>query len=300
MTEILVTGATGYIGRHLVARLVAAGETPRCLVRPGGVRQGLPQTGVTFFEGDITQPASLEPALRGAEEVVHLAAVVANVKQQGPVNYRRINDEGTANLVRAAREAGVRHFIHMGGINTVPGTPNSYLRTRYNGEHHVKEGGMPYSILQPSILFGKGAAFFTALADLVKTAPAVPVPGDGRLRFQPIWVEDVATCLLRLLAEDGRNETIPVGGPAQFTYDQLLQLVCKAVGKRRALVHVPLFLVRPGVMVMESVLPRPPLTRAALELFDSGLDNIATLTAVPARFGFQPKSLVDDLAEHGI
>ena len=300
MTEILVTGATGYIGRHLVARLIAAGETPRCLVRPGGARQGLPQTQVTFFEGDITQPSSLAPALRGVEVVMHLAAVVANVKQTGAVNYQRINETGTANLVRAAREAGVRHFIHMGGINTVPGAPNSYIRTRYNGEQHVKESGIPYSILQPSVLFGSGSAFFSTLADLVKKAPAVPVPGDGRLRFQPIWVEDVVTCLLRLLAEGGRNETIPVGGPAQFTYDELLRLICKTVGKQRPLIHVPLFLVRPGAAVMEAVLPRPPLTPAALELFSSGLDNITTLNAVPDRFGFQPKSLVDDLAEHGI
>jgi NADH dehydrogenase len=232
--------------------------------------------------------------------VIHLAAVVANVKQTRQVNYRRINDDGTANLVRAAREAGVRHFIHMGGINTVPGTPDSYIRTRYNGEQHVEESGLPYSILQPSVLFGDGSAFFTALAELVKVAPIVPVPGDGRLRFQPIWVEDVVTCLMRLVEEGGRNETIPVGGPVQYSYDELLRLVCRAVGKRRPLVHIPLFLVSPGVAVMESLLPRPPLTRAALELFSSNLDNIATLNAVPDRFGFQPKSLVADIQEHGI
>lgn len=300
MTTILVTGATGYIGRHLVARLVEAGEQPRCLVRPGSGRPALPQSQITTVNGDITEPSSLPAALRGVEVVIHLAAVVANVKQTGSINYQRINDEGTAHLVGAARAAGARHFIHMGGINTIPGAPNSYIRTRYRGELQVKGGGIPYSILQPSILFGDGSAFFVSLAELVKVAPIVPVPGDGKLRFQPIWVEDVVTCILRLVAEDGRNETIPVGGPAQYSYDELLRLVCKTVGKRRLLVHVPLPLVGLGALGMEYVLPHPPLTRAALELFSAGLDNIATLTAVPARFGFIPKSLVEDLAEHGI
>src|SRR5690242_12307141 len=103
MAEILVTGATGYIGRHLITRLVEAGETPRCLVRPGGARQGLPRSGVKVFDGDITEPSSLAPALQGVEVVMHLAAVVANVKQSDRVNYRRINDEGTSNLVGAAK-----------------------------------------------------------------------------------------------------------------------------------------------------------------------------------------------------
>lgn len=300
MAAILITGATGYIGRHLVAKLAAQGERPRCLVRAGAAREALPADGVEVCTGDITEPDSLTPALRGVDQVIHLAAVVANVKESGRFSYKRINDEGTANLVRAARETGVRHFIHMGGINTVPGSPDSYIRTRYNGEQHVHQGGMPYSIVQPSILFGNGAAFFRSLADLIRLAPVVPVPGDGRLRFQPIWVDDVATCLMKLLAEDGRNETIPIGGPQQYTYDQLLDLICKTLRKRRVKLHMPLPLMIIATGAMQRVLPRPPATTAVLELFTAGLDNIATLDAVPRRFGFQPKPLEQELAEHGI
>jgi len=294
---ILITGATGYIGRHLVARLVARGARPRCLSRPGSWQRALPE-GTESVVGDLGDPASLEAATKDVTAIVHLAAVVANLKQTKAVSYRGVNDEGTANLVRAARHSGVAHFVHLGGLNTIPGGANSYIRTRYNGEQHVRTGGIPYSILQPSILFGDGSQFFTTLADLARRSPILPVPGNGQLRFQPIWVEDVVTCLLALLNEGGRDETVGVGGPAYYTYDQLLDLIGAKIGKRRPKLHVPLPLVTPGAAVMERLLPHPPVTLAALELFAGG-DNVTSLDSVPARFGFQPRSLEEQMRGQG-
>jgi NADH dehydrogenase len=154
--------------------------------------------------------------------------------------------------------------------------------------------------LQPSILFGDGAAFFRALASLAKMAPIVPVPGNGKLLFQPIWVEDVVTCITTLLAEAGRNETIPIGGPAYYSYDQLLDLIFATLHKRRLKLHMPMPLMKPAVASMQVLLPKPPATTATLELFSTGLDNTGPLDAVPARFGFQPKSLEVELREHGL
>ena len=298
MGTTVITGATGYIGRHLVARLVAEGQRPRCLIRDKARVNGLPTDRIEIVNGDITDAASLPTAMRGASSVVHMASVVAVVKETKTLRYKQINDAGTANVVKAAKDAGVRHFIHMGGLNTVPGTDGSYMRTRWNGEQHVKESGIPYTILQASILFGDSAAFFTALRDLAKTAPFVPVPGNGKLRFQPIWVEDVVTCITKLLAEEGRNEIIPLGGPEFYTYDAILDLIFKSIGKRRIKLHLPMPLIALGAGVMQTILPKPPLTTAALDLFAS--DNVTVLNAIPARFGFQPRSLATDMAEHGI
>jgi NADH dehydrogenase len=255
--------------------------------------------GVETVTGDLTNFESLVEATQGVTAVMHLAAVVANLKQTKTTNYRAVNDLGTANLVRAAKRSDVSHFVHLGGINTVPGAPGSYIRTRHNGESHVKVGGVPYTIVQPSILFGAGAQFFVALAGLARRAPVIPVPGNGRLRFQPIWVEDVVTCLTAILGEGGRDETIAVGGPAYYTYDQLLDLVCTTVGKRRLKLHVPLRLVTPGTAVMERLLPHPPVTTAALELFE-GPDNITDLDSVQSRFGFQPRRLEETLRAEGL
>jgi NADH dehydrogenase len=300
MATIVITGGTGYIGRHLVARLVSEGVRPRCLLRPAAGLESLPVGKIDILRGDVTDPSTLPAAMDGADIVVHAGSIVANVKQRATVDYARVNDRGTANVVEAAKKAGVSHFVHLGGVNTVPGKPDSYLRTRFNGEQHVKHSGIPYSILQPSVLFGDGSAFFSALAGLVRWAPVVPVPGDGRMLFQPIWVEDVVTCLTRLLAEPGRDETIPVGGPAYYTYDQLLDLIFRTLHKRRLKLHTPLPLMKLATGTMQAVLPKPPVTTAALELFGMGLDNTTTLDAVQTRFGFQPKSLEQDLREHGI
>ena len=187
--------------------------------------------------------------------MVHLASVVANVKETSTVNYARINDQGTAHLVKATQSAGVKHFIYLGGVNTLPGSDGSYIRTRWNAEQHVKQSGLPYSILEPSILFGDHAAFFTALADLARRAPIVPVPGNGALRFQPVWVEDVVTCITMLLAEGGKDETIPIGGPAFYSYDDLLDLIFKTLGKNRIKLHVPLPLMKLGAGAMQAILP---------------------------------------------
>jgi uncharacterized protein YbjT (DUF2867 family) len=300
MATIVIIGATGYIGRHLVARLVAQGERPRCVVRQGAKLDRFPTDKVEIVRGDITDPSTLPAAMRAADSVVHAAAVVANIKQSKTVNYKRINAVGTSNVADAAKEAGVRHFVHIGGMSTLAGTADSYIRTRYDGEQHVKSSGIAYSILQPSILFGDGAAFFTALAGLAKVAPIVPVPGNGKLRFQPIWVDDVVTCITKLLAEAGRNETIPIGGPAYYTYDQLLDLIFATLRKRRLKLHMPMPLMTLATATMQVALPKPPATTATLELFATGLDNIGPLDAVAARFGFQPKSLEMELREHGL
>jgi len=300
MGTIAITGSTGYIGRRLVARLVSSGVRPRCLVRAASRLTGLPTTSIDLVHGDVIDPATLDVLMEGVDRVVHTASIVANLKQTKAVSYARVNDVGTANVVAAAQRAGVGHFVHLGGMNTIPGAAGSYMRTRFAGEQHVIDSGLPYTIVQPSILFGHRSAFFSALAQVVRTAPIVPVPGNGQLKFQPIWVEDVVTCLTCLLAEPGRNETVPIGGPAQYTYDRLLDLIIGALGKHRLKLHLPLPAFRLVAIVMQSVLPTPPLTVATLELFATGRDNTTALDAVPARFGFAPRPLEQHLQEHGL
>jgi NADH dehydrogenase len=298
--SIAITGARGYIGRHLVARLVAKGVRPRCLIRPASDLAGLPAVRIEVVRGDVTDARSLPALLEGVDFVVHAASIVANIKQTRRDTYRQTNEQGTANLVVEARAMGVRRLIYMGGMNTVPAAAGSYMRTRFEAEQQVRQGRVPYAILQPSILFGSGSAFFAALAGLVRLAPVVPVPGNGRMRFQPIWVEDVVSCIEGLLVAGHDDETVPVGGPAAYTYDQLLDLVIKALGKRRLKLHMPLALMRAGALAMQVVLPRPPVTAATLELFALGADNVTRLDAVAWRFGIEPQPLDAYLQAHGL
>ncbi|MEO9175780.1 MAG: NAD(P)H-binding protein [Gaiellales bacterium] len=293
---VLVTGATGYVGRRLVPALLAAGHSVRALVRDPAAA-GLP-TGAVAVQGDITDPASLGAACAGVDTVVSLAAVTADRKPPRG-GYDSVNAVGVENLVAAAKVAGVTRIVHMGGIDTGTGKPGPYLVGRRRGERAVTDSGILWAILQPSIMFGgPDSAFVHAMAGLVRRAPVVPVPGNGKLLLQLVWVDDVVRCLVALVRDATLVGRHPIGGPEQLTYDAQLDVIGSALGKKHVRkLHLPLGLMRLQASLMQ-VLPKPPLTPAALELFAS--DNVAGVDAIPGGFGFEPRSFRAHLAEHGL
>lgn len=297
---ILVTGADGFVGRSVIARLAAEGEQPRALVRNAAkARKTLPERGVEVVEGDTTRPVSLAQAMAGVETVIHCAFVVANRKQTVGTNYYQTNVVGTRNLVAAAKTAGVRRLVVMGGLGTKPDKLGSYMQGRYEADQAVRESGLAYSILGASVQFGKGSAFIDGLADLVRSPlPVVPMIGNGKLKFQPIWVEDAVTCLLKMAREPQRYDGrfIEVGGPEIYTYAQILDLLMRKLGKHKIKVPGPKPFVAIGAGVMEALLPNPPITVAALGLFD--FDNVTAIDVVQREFGFVPASFKDYLAQH--
>jgi uncharacterized protein YbjT (DUF2867 family) len=293
--NVLVTGASGYVGRRLVARLAERGIPARALVHRSHAE--LPQ-GVAAVEGDITDASTLARACEGVDVVVNLAAITADRKPPAG-GYDRVNAEGAAALATAARTAGVRRFVHLAGIDTAIGPPGPYLAGRRRGEAAVLAAGIEsVAILRPSIMFGgEDAAFIKALARLVRLAPAVPVPGDGTVKLQMVWVEDVVRCALQL-AEDTRPGQFPIGGPDLLTYDEVLDLIGEGLGKRRVRklhLPVPFFALQARLL---TVLPSPPLTPAALELFAS--DNVTTADAIEQQFGFRPRSLAEHVRREGL
>lgn len=298
---ILVTGAAGFAGSHIIARLVEQGARPRALVRSSSQAARLPMAGVEIVAGDTTEPASLGAAVAGVETIIHCAFITADRKQGPGVNYYATNVVGTRNLLAAARKAGVARMIELGGLGTHPGAPGSYMETRYEADEALKASGLAWSILGPSVQFGQGAAFFKGLADLIRDVPLItPVIGTGNLRFQPIWVEDVVTCLLKMAQEpaayDGR--AIEVGGPEIYTYNEILDMLMAALGKRRFKLPSPREAALLGAKVMDRMMAKPPITPAAIELFD--FENTATLDSVSYNFGFQPMSWRAYLHDHGV
>jgi len=298
---ILVTGAGGFVGSRVTTRLAGEGEPVRALARDlERARKRLPASNVDLARGDTTKPETLDAACAGVDTIVHSAFVTADRKQGPGVNYYATNVEGTANLVAAAKRAGVRRIVVVSGLGTKPSAPGSYMHGRYLAEQEVKQSGLGWSILGPSIQFGSGAAFFNGLADLIRQAPVVPMVGSGRRQFQPIWVEDVTTCLVKMVREpaayDGKS--LEVGGPEVYTYAQILDMLMRTLGKRKPKLPGPLPLAALGASVMEAVLPKPPITRAAIDLFT--FDNVTALDSVRRGFGFDPLSLPAYLAEHGL
>lgn len=294
---ILVTGANGFVGRHVVARLAAAGSPVRAMMRRP---QGQPHTpGVDVVAGDVTRPDTLRAAVDGVDAIVHAAAMTANIKEPHPGAYLEINQTGTENLVAAAREAGVRRTLLVSGLGTKPEREGTYMATRWGMEEAVRNSGIPYAILQPSVQFGHGAEFVNALARLVRTSPVVPAIGTSKQRFQPVWVEDVAAAVLRLLEDDELlGAAYTVGGAEVLTYAEVIQVIAGAMGKRRATAPVPMFVARIQAALMTAVLPAPPLTPASLELF--GFDNVATPDSMERPFGITPRGFTEYIAKEGL
>lgn len=291
---ILVTGGTGFVGRHAVERL-----RQRVPVRVLARRGTHPASGVQVARGDLTRPETLPEALEGVEVVVHAAAITGDRKEPFPGAYDRVNRVGAENLASAAAAAGVKRMVALSGLGTHPAPPGSYMATRWGAEEAIRSCGVPFVILRPSVLFGAGSPFVNALASLVRRAPAVPVIGSGRRLFQPLWVEDLARCIDEACAADGLvGEAHELGGPAHLTFRSLIEVIAEALGKRRLVVPVPMVAARLQARLMTAVMAQPPLTPAAIELFE--FDNITDLDAVPRAFGFTPRDFREHLRTAGV
>src|SRR5205823_3233911 len=171
---------------------------------------------------------------------------------------------------------------------------------RYLAERMLKESGLGWTIIQPSVLFGNDAPFIKGLADLIRSSPVVPLIGGGKTVFQPIYVEDVVTVIIKVLEDPDRTrgKTYTIGGPEYYSFTDVINTLLHAMHKTRIKAYAPTPLVGIGAAVMEAVLPKPPLTKAAMTLFS--FDNTTDLNSVERDFGFKPMSFTTYLQAHGV
>jgi len=286
---ILVTGGSGFIGRRVTSRLTEDGNSVRVLAR--GQRRADQPSGVEVVRGDVVSAEGLSEAMSEVEKVVHLVAII---RESGSQTFEAVIRQGTERLVEAAKVAGVSKFVYVSAIGAQDNPYYPYLHAKWAAERAVALSGLKYTILRPSIIFGEGDEFINALAGLVRYNPVVPVAGDGKAKFQPLWVEDLVTCIVACLDEDAHGgQTLEVGGPEHLTYERMLDIVTETLGKSRLKAHVPLAVMRPLAQMMEWVLPKPPVTRDQLKML--ALDNITETDSMMLSFGVQPRSLADSL-----
>lgn len=281
-----MTGTTGFVGRHIAGRLVEDGHELRCLVRDTEAEASwfLKGIGAEVAEGDIHVSHSLASGAAGCDAVIHLVGIIF----EGPgASFEQVHVEGTRNMLLAADAAGIRRFIHMSALGTREGAGAAYHRTKWDAEEVVRASGLDYTIFRPSIIYGPGGEFINMLRRQIRLLPVVPVIGNGRYRMQPISVGDVATCFSASLTTPGAvNKVYEIGGPAALTYNEMIDIICRVMGKRRAKVHVPVALVRPVAWLSEKVMPMPLLTRDQLSMLLG--DNVCDITAMREELGVEP------------
>jgi uncharacterized protein YbjT (DUF2867 family) len=308
---LLLTGATGLVGRVLLARLTAAHVPVRCLVRDPR-RLGAERVRVQIALGDLADPPSFRNALRGVETVVHLAA---SIRDQSEGSIEELNGIATWRLVEAASRAGVQRFVFFSALGASTHHRTRFHRAKALAERAVREADLDSVIFAPSLIYAPGDPWLTLLSRLA-LLPVMPIPGRGRAVFQPIWADDVADCVMATLAgspsadaADGGDAqpdggTVPgdgtrghgsvryeLAGPETLSHEAIVRLALRSFGRPRPIVHVPTPIVSRTLRAIEAVAKeRAFATWDEAELMEVSMTSRLG-TADAERLGVAPKPM---------
>jgi NADH dehydrogenase len=248
---LLLTGATGTIGRPLLRRLTADGATVRCLVRDPR-RLGAERVRVQIALGDLGDPLSFRHALRGIDTVVHLASVI---RDQPNGSIEELDGIATWRLVQAAERAGARRFVFFSTLGASTRSRARLMRAKALAERAVVESALDHTVFAPSMVYSPGDPFMTLL-ERMSLLPVMPISGSGRAGFEPMWAEDVADCVMAALP-GGAHDAASVGrryelaGPETVTYEEIVQCALDSFRRRRRIIGIPTAVVRPSLKLVE-------------------------------------------------
>ncbi|MCW5873467.1 MAG: NAD-dependent epimerase/dehydratase family protein [Anaerolineales bacterium] len=283
---ILVTGGPGFIGQRLIGRLVQEGRQVRTLIRPSQHSPQLPHgVSVQAAISSLADVRGLRAALVGVDTVYHLAGI----DWADPGDDLRTTDiDGTRNLLQAAQDAGVERLVYLSHLDADRAAAYPALKTKGIAEEFVRQSPIPSTILRSAIVYGPGDHFTVRLAQLLATVPRVfPLPGDGGALLQPIWVEDLVTCLAWCLEDDDTlGQTIQVGGPEHISYRRILELVMEHSQQPRHLLPVRPSYLRLLNVLLHTLAPRLPVSSYWLDYLAA--DRICELDIVPRLFHLMP------------
>ncbi len=277
-TLITIYGGSGFIGRHVVRALAKTGARMRIAVRRpdlaghlqplGGVGQIIP------VQANVRFPNSLAAPAEGADAVINLVGILV---PKGRQTFSSVQDEGARHVAEAARAAGARAFVQMSAIGADAHSPAAYARTKAAGEAAVTAVFPGAVILRPSIVFGPEDDFFNRFAALARIAPALPLIGGGKTRFEPVFVGDVAKAVVAGLTGKAEGSApYELGGPEILTMKEVMERVLAYTMRRRLLVTLPFWLAKIQASVLQ-LLPNPPLTLDQVRMLET--DNVVSEAA---------------------
>ena len=238
---VTVFGGSGFIGAQAVRQLAKAGWRIRVAVRNPNLAYAMRLAGdvgqIDIVQANIRNLPSMRRALAGATAAVNLVGVLRETGRQG---FQAVQAMGAKNVAEAARAEGVSRLVQMSAIGADPHSESRYARTKAEGEAAVREIYPDAAIVRPSIVFGPEDDFFNRFAAMAQISPVLPLIGGGTTRFQPVYVGDVGKALARLVAApEAAGKTYELGGPAVFTFRELMEMMLVEIGKRRFLAPVP-------------------------------------------------------------
>lgn len=272
---ILVTGATGFIGRSLMPRLEQEGFSARA------------------YQGRMNDPIQLRTELDGITTVIHLAGSEARGRDR---LLHHVDVDGSERLVEEAHRAGVQRIIFASRFGADPASIHSLLQAKGQIERLIQHSGIPYTIVRSTSLYGRSDRFFELIVSLaIWSWPLVWLPGGGKMALQPLWVEDFVRCLVLVLSRpDLINKTITVAGAERVRYANLVQLLLDVSGYKRLPLPVPMLLLRSLNRLLLYWWYWPPVSRYFMDRFF--VPEVTQHDTVLRQFGFQPARVRDTIS----
>ena len=290
---LLVTGATTFIGRAVLRNLSTYGYSIRTLLEPSMESPILPPgVSVEVALSSLNDERGVRAAMVDVSAVIHLAGTGLDRSIDDPA---MIDAEGTRVIVEAAEAAGVERLIYQSTLGADPASAYPQIRAKAIAENYIRNSHIPYTILRSAVLFGADDCFTTSLAMLMAGSVLFfPVPGGGSTVLQPLWVEDLATCISWSLDEDETvGGTFDLGGPEYFTFRQIVSIVMRAASIMRIVVPARPPYLRGGAWLMERTLRYSPISTNWLDYL--AVNRTTDLDTLPRIFGLAPTRLEDRL-----
>lgn len=291
---ILVTGGTGFIGQVLIRHLVEAGQPVRILIKPSSHSPNIPKgVPVEVAVSGLADERGLRGAMVGIDIVYHLASG----EWRGPrASLMDIDIKGTQAVAHAAANAGVNRFFYVSHLGADRASAYPVLKAKAIAEEHIRRSGVDYTILRSAIVYGPKDRFTTGIARLLNSFPFVfLIPGAGNALLQPLWVEDLVTCMTWALDDDAtRNRTLEIGGPEYFTFRQVVEQVMEVIGRHRNLISMRPPYLRGLTVFLEHILPGLPISVYWIDYLAG--NRTCALDALPHFFNLVPARFSQRLA----
>jgi len=296
---ILVTGATGLIGRHLVTGLIASGQSVRVLLPPNLSQARIDK--LTWYDtveivvGTLYDAEALHQALAGVDTVYHLASAQWWGRRR---DLEHVDLLGTRGLIAAARAARIGRIIVMSQLGASPSSAFTLLRAKGQFEELIRTSGLAYTIIRSGLIFAPDDHFVNGIAALLHSNPIIVLqPGQGENLLNLLYIDDLIEALIRTLESvDTVDNTIEIGGPEYLSYNELLLTVMRVTHTQRSIVSLPPYLLRTLTRTTRSLFPRWPIT---LQWYDILATNrTAPLGAIDTMFGIHPARFEDTIVTY--
>jgi NADH dehydrogenase len=235
--------------------------------------------------GDITDAKAVDKAVEGAEIVVHLAALVNSADRK---KFQEVNVDGTKNLLDASKKYGVKRFVFFSSAVITSKIKGIYSDSKIKGEKLVRDSGVPYTIVRPSLLYGDNdVKNFGGMIKLIKKLPIVPTVGSGNAKTQPVYIGDVVDAVVSVIgSQKAKNNEYFIAGPETLTLNEMIGITSKKLGVKRLKFHVPIILARPVVFFYERLAKNPSIITEQIKRMNE--DKVYDITDAEKDFGYKP------------